>query len=282
MRKKTNPVQNFLKEKKEPARRFIGASVFLSCISGALIIVGAWVLAGIVYDAAFQKVAFPDLWPHITTLIFLYVARGLLNAVADYLAYCGASKVKQSVRSDIVQSIIAKGPMGLPDDKSGSILNAYVDGVEALQGYYMLSLPARITATIIPLAIFFFIFPLDLISGLVLIVTAPLIPVFMIWIGRGAERLSQKQWRRMTFMGGRFLDVIQGLAEIKLFNAGKREGETIRRLTESFRHDTMAVLRVAFLSSLALEFFATVSIAMIAVLIGFRLLWGEIEFRDGF
>ncbi len=282
MRKSNNAVQCFLKEKEEPARRFIGASVFLSCLNGALIIAGAWVLAGIVYDVAFRKAVLQDVLPGILLLLLFYISRGLLNAGADYLSFYGASKVRQTVRNDILQNIMEKGPIGLSGDRSGSILNAYIDGVEALQGYYMQSLPARITATLIPLAIFCFILPIDLISGLVLIVTAPLIPVFMIWIGRGAERLSQKQWRRMTFMGGRFLDVIQGLTEIKLFNAGKREGESIRRLTEAFRHDTMSVLRVAFLSSLALEFFATVSIAMIAVLIGFRLLWGEIEFRDGF
>lgn len=282
MPKTANLSRRFLKDRQEPARRFIGASVFLSCLNGALIIAGAWVLSGIVYDAAFLKAALPAVLPSIALLFCFYVLRGFLNAGADFLAFTGAAKVRENVRRAMLESIFANGPAGLSGEKSGSVLNAYIDGVEALQNYYMQSLPARMTATVIPLAIFCFILPIDWVSGLVLIVTAPLIPVFMVWIGRGAERLSQKQWRRMTFMGGRFLDVIQGLTEIKLFGAGKREGETVRRLTEAFRRDTMAVLRVAFLSSLALEFFATVSIAMVAVLIGFRLLWGEMEFRDGF
>ncbi len=277
-----NPIDIFLKIRKEPARLYIGASALLSCVNGAFLILTAWVLARIIDGVIFQKSDLGTVAPLLLTALFLYAVRAGLSYAAEHLAFLGADKVKANVRLDLLHSIVRSGPVAGSNERSGAILNAYVDGVEALQGYYMQTLPSRITATIIPLAIFLVIFPLDFISGLVLLVTAPLIPVFMIWIGRGAERLNQRQWRRMTYMGGRFLDVLQGLSTLKLFDASRREAETIRRLGEEFRHDTMAVLRIAFLSSLVMEFFATVSIALIAVLIGFRLLWGEIAFVDAF
>lgn len=277
-----DPVQAFLNIRKKPARRYIGASVFLSCCNGVLLIAGAWILAHIIDDVMFEKADAQTIAPLLALALLLYAARAMLSYGADRLAFLGADKVKTAVRADLLKSIVQQGPVAAKGERSGAVLNAYIDGVEALQGYYMQTLPSRMTATILPLAIFLVILPFDLMSGLVLLVTAPLIPVFMIWIGRGAERLNQQQWRRMTYMGGRFLDVLQGLTTLKLFNASRREAKTIQRLGEEFRRDTMAVLRIAFLSSLVMEFFATVSIAMIAVLIGFRLLWGEMGFADGF
>ena len=114
-----------------------------------------------------------------------------------------------------------------------------------------------------------------------MLVTAPLIPVFMILIGKGTEALNQRQWRKLARLSAHFLDMIQGLTTLKLFNASRREAETVSRMAEDYRRTTMSVLRVAFLSSLVLEFFATVAIALIAVFIGFRLLYGEMSFFSG-
>jgi ATP-binding cassette subfamily C protein CydD len=112
--------------------------------------------------------------------------------------------------------------------------------------------------------------------------TAPLIPFFMILIGKGTEKLNKKQWRKLARMSAHFLDMIQGLTTLKIFNTSKHEAEVIARISEDYRHSTMAVLRVAFLSSLALEFLATISIALVAVLIGFRLFYGQMDFLLGF
>ncbi|WP_150287990.1 thiol reductant ABC exporter subunit CydD, partial [Rhabdaerophilum calidifontis] len=142
-------------------------------------------------------------------------------------------------------------------------------------------LPARFQAAILPLGMFIVIAPLDWISGLALLVTAPMIPFFMVLIGKGAETLNQRQWLRLQRMSGHFLDAMQGLATIKAFNAGRRMTHHVADAAESYRQETMRVLRIAFLSALTLEFFSTVSIAMIAVLIGFRLLWGEMTYLHG-
>jgi ATP-binding cassette subfamily C protein CydD len=126
-----------------------------------------------------------------------------------------------------------------------------------------------------------FVFPHDWLAGVVLVLTAPLIPVFMILIGKGAEQRNQRQWRRLAWMSAHFLDVIQGLTTLRLFNASRREAQMIALISDEYRQGTMSVLRIAFLSSFVLEFFSTVSIAMVAVLVGFRLYWGELDFLHG-
>lgn len=277
-----DPAQEFLSNRKEPVRRHIGVSVLFSCLNTALMIGGAWILAQIVSAALFDRAQAAALYPLLLLLIAVYAGRAFSSYAADRAAFKAAATVKDNVRRDMAARLTTLHHQGRISAQSGTLMNAYIEGVEALHNYYMQTLPARLTAAIIPLAIFFCIVPHDHISALILLVTAPLIPVFMIWIGRGAERLSQRQWRRMSYMGGRFFDLVQGLPTLKLLNAARREGRAIGKLGEAFRHDTMAVLRVAFLSSLAMEFFATVSIALIAVLIGFRLLWGEMAFVQGF
>jgi ATP-binding cassette subfamily C protein CydD len=170
----------------------------------------------------------------------------------------------------------------LHGERSGEISTTLSDGIEALDGYYARFLPAMALAVWVPLSILVFVFPLDWQSALVMLLTAPLIPFFMVLIGKGAERLNRDQWRKLSRLGARFLDTIQGLGTLKMFNATRREAQLIARASEEYRVSTMKVLRVAFLSSLALEFFATISIAVVAVLIGFRLLFGEMDFLAGF
>jgi ATP-binding cassette subfamily C protein CydD len=116
----------------------------------------------------------------------------------------------------------------------------------------------------------------------VLVLTAPLIPLFMILLGIGAAEANQRQWRQLARLGARFLDSLQGLTTLKLFNASRREAAVVAHLSEAYRDSTMKVLRIAFLSGVVLEFLATMGIAVVAVLIGFHLLYGKIHFRSGF
>ncbi|WP_462322040.1 thiol reductant ABC exporter subunit CydD, partial [Halochromatium sp.] len=133
---------------------------------------------------------------------------------------------------------------------------------------------------LIPLAILIVVLPLDWLSALIMLVTAPLIPVFMILIGSGVERLNQQLWKDLARMGAHFLDVIQGMTTLKLFNASRREAEVIARISDDYRASTMRVLRVAFLTSAVLELFSTLGIAIIAVFIGFRLYQLELPIPD--
>jgi ATP-binding cassette subfamily C protein CydD len=173
------------------------------------------------------------------------------------------------------------GPVWLSGERSGDLVNALGDGVEALEAYYARYLPAMALVALVPLAILVFVVPSDWLAAVVLLLTAPLIPLFMILVGKGAERRNQRQWRQLAWMSAHFLDVIQGLTTLRLFNASRREAQVIAQISDDYRRATMSVLRIAFLSSFVLEFFSSVSIAIVAVLVGFRLYWGELDFLHG-
>ncbi|MDE2611674.1 MAG: thiol reductant ABC exporter subunit CydD, partial [Burkholderiales bacterium] len=136
-------------------------------------------------------------------------------------------------------------------------------------------------AVVVPAIILLAVLPADPWSALVLAITAPLVPVFMVLVGQAAEHASEQRWMRLRRMGARFMDALSGLTTLRLYRAAAREQALLASTGEAYRRETMAVLRIAFLSALVLEFFATVSIAVLAVLIGFRLMWGHLAFEPG-
>lgn len=256
-------------------------AIFLSALAGGLLIVQCWLLAEIASALVFEARTVEQLRVPLLLLLLLYGLRALLSLAADRSAFATAARVKNLVRRDLLLRIHRTGPVGPGRERSGALATLLVEGVETLEDYIARFLPAMALTALLPGAILAITIPMDWITALIMAGTAPLIPLAMILIGRGAERLNQRQWASLTRMGARFLDAIQGLTTLKLFNASRREAETVSRLSEEYRHDTMRILRVAFLSSLALEFLSTLSIAMIAVFIGFRLLWGEMDYQRG-
>ncbi|MEJ2344575.1 MAG: thiol reductant ABC exporter subunit CydD [Gammaproteobacteria bacterium] len=257
-------------------------AVALGTGGGVLLIAQAWLLAGVVNRVVFERQALTAVMPVLWGLLAVYGLRALSAWLAEWVAFRAAAGIKLAVRAQLMDHLCSLGPVHLSRERSGELATTVVDGVEALEAYYARYLPQLSLAALVPLAILAVVFPFDWVSGLILLVTGPLIPLFMILIGKGAEALNQRQWRRLARLSAHFLDTIQGLPVLKLFNASRREAEVVAQLSDEYRKSTMAVLRVAFLSSLALEFLATVSIAMVAVLIGFRLLWGELGFQSGF
>ena len=272
----------FLKAQKKQSGRLLTAVVALASSGGLLIIAQAWCLANIVSKVIFEQQSLSDVMGWLWAMLGIILIRVLLTYSTEQLAFQAAANIKQKLRARLLHKLQQLGPAYLSGERSGELSTTLTDGIEALDNYYARYLPAMSLAVWIPLAILIFVFPVDWQSGLVMLLTAPLIPFFMVLIGGGAERLNQQQWKQLARLGGHFLDVIQGLTTLKLFNASRREARMIERISEDYRHATMKVLRLAFLSSLALEFFATVSIAVVAVLIGFRLLFGEMTFLHGF
>lgn len=203
--------------------------------------------------------------------LFIWLEQNYANLIAE--------NVKQNIRSKLTEHIFKLGPTFTKSSKSGEITNTILNGVEKLDAYFSKFLPQLFSSALIPLLILFFIFPIDLLSGIIFLVTAPLIPVFMILIGRIAESMNKKQWKTLNLMSGYFLDIIQGLATIKLFGRENDIKKKISVVSNLFRISTMKVLRIAFLSALVLEILSTISIAIIAVEIGLRLLYGNLEFE---
>lgn len=273
---------NWLSQQRRLSGTALNLAIGIGLAGGFLLIWQAWLLARVVNGAAIEQLPLTVLWPWLWPLLGVFLLRGFIAWATEQVAFRAAEKVKLALRERLYRQLQALGPVYLQGERSGELSGLLVDGVEKLEAYYARFLPQMALAALIPLAILAFVFPFDWISGLVMLLTAPLIPLFMILIGKGAERLNQKQWRELARMGAHFLDVIQGLTTLKLFNASRREAQVIAAISDAHRRSTMKVLRVAFLSSLVLEFFATVSIAVVAVLIGFRLLWGEMDFLHGF
>ena len=191
-----------------------------------------------------------------------------------------ASTVHEDLRNRILHHMIAQGVR--QSDSAGSVTHILTDGLDHVDAYMSQYIPQALYAVLIPLMISIAI--IDSISwiGWILLVTYPLIPFFMILIGKKADKLNKQQWERMQFLGGHFLDVLQGLTTLKVFGRAKEQVHVIGRLSGEFRDATLKVLRIAFLSALVLELIGTISTAMIAVYLGVSLVYGEVEFLPAF
>ncbi len=253
------------------ASRWLRVAIGLGLINGVLLIAQAWLLARVIDQVAFADAGLADVKVWLWPLLALFLLRALIAWGAEQTAFRAAARVKIELRDRCVRHIQAAGPKWLAGERSGALAEDLIKGIESLEAYYARYLPAMSLTMLVPLAILLVVLPLDWLSGLVMLFTAPFIPFFMVLIGRGVERLNQQQWRNLARMGAHFLDVIQGLTTLKLFNASRREAALISRISDDYRRSTMEVLRMAFLTSAVLEFFATVGIAIIAVFIGFRL-----------
>jgi ATP-binding cassette, subfamily C, bacterial CydD len=263
-------------------RSLISAAIAFGLLGGLLIIAQAWLLARIVDAVIISGRGIVDVWPWLCDLLVVFCLRAVASAVSDGVAFEAGARVVLLVRDRLQAHIAALGPAWMRAQRTGDIVTTTVDGVETLHRYYAAYLPQMALSACIPLAILVFVVPADWISGLIMVLSAPLIPLFMILIGKGTEALNQSQWRKLARMSAHVFDAIEGLTTLKLFNASRAEAAVVAAIAEDYRESTMKVLRVAFLSSLALEFFATVSIAMVAVFIGFRLYDGQMHFLQGF
>lgn len=273
---------HWLKAQKPLAGNRLKLAVALGTLSGWLLILQAWCLAQAVSGVIFLERDLQEVMPWLWGLLGIFIFRAVLAWASERVAQDAAQQVKLSLRKRLYTKLRQLGPAYLTEQRTGDLVNTLSDGIEALEAYYARFLPAISLIALVPLSILVFVFPIDWISALVMLGTAPLIPFFMILIGKGAESRNQKQWQQLARMSAHFLDTIQGLTSLKLFGASRREAEMVARISDDYRRSTMSVLRIAFLSAFALEFFSTVSIAVVAVLIGFRLFWGELDFLYGF
>jgi ATP-binding cassette subfamily C protein CydD len=260
----------------------LALTVALGEVSGVLLILQTAFLARIGNGAISLAEGLPALSPYFIGLLAVIAARALTAWGSRRFAFACASEVKQELRAESIVRLREIGPVGLAGMRAGEISNTVVDAVEALEPYFSRYLPQRAIATLVPFTIVAVIFPLDWISGLVLILTAVFLPFSMIVIGEEVHARNQLLWSKLARMSGRFLDVLGGLATLKMFGASGREAAEIARASEEYRKTTMSVLRIAFVSSFMLELISTVSIAIVAVICGLRLLSGAMSFLPGY
>jgi len=262
------------------ARFAFVATVVLSLVGGLLIIWQAVLLSRIV-DRAFLGGAVRNDLAGLFLMLLTAVTLRALNQAGVRVAAAGvAARIKEDLRRRIVAHLLKLGPGYTQRERSGELALATTDGVEALDSFFRDYLPTLFTSVLVPLAILLVVLPIDLLTFVVLVVTAPLIPLFMSLIGRAAGALAKSRYAQLGQMSAHFLDVMQGLTTLKLFGRSRPQLEIIAQITDRYRRGTLAVLRVAFLSAFVLELVATISVAVVAVEIGLRLLYGQLLFEQ--
>ncbi len=264
------------------ARIFLWLTVALGWAAGAATILQAKYLARTVGLTFLDGRTLADVQSLLVVLVGLAFARAGLQWAGEAAAFAVAARVKNELRERLFAHLMQLGPTYTRGERTGELTNTLTEGIEALEAYFSQYLPQLALAVVVPLTILCFVFPLDWLSALVLLLTAPLIPVFMALIGSLADTLTRRQWASLSRMSAHFLDVLQGLTTLKMFGRSREQIETIARVSDRFRLATMEVLRVAFLSALVLEMVATISTAIVAVQVGLRLLYGQVSFEQAF
>ncbi|TYS90619.1 thiol reductant ABC exporter subunit CydD [Rossellomorea aquimaris] len=242
-----------------------------SLLMGGVVIGQAYLLVSIVNKMFIEGAGFQDIFPMLGALLLILVGRAALTYVNGRTGIRMASKVKSDLRKRLLNKW-AKNPLQASiQGQSGQKVSTMMDAVDGLDGYYSQYVPQRIQTTIVPLILLITIFTEHIYTGLIMVITAPFIPLFMAIIGVMTKNKSEKQMDKLTAFSGRFLDTLQGLTTLKLLGRGKQQKEGIRSASLDFREATMEVLKTAFLSSLMLEFISMLSIGLIALEVGLRL-----------
>jgi ATP-binding cassette subfamily C protein CydD len=275
-----NVIDRRLFRQARPAHLDLILTIALSLLAGIVLVGQAFYLSQIINRVFLEANTLAGVQPLLLALLTLSLVRAGLTWGSQVTAQRVAGRVKNNLRERLTAHLLALGPAYTHGERSGELANTAVAGVEALDAYFSQYLPQLATAALVPLTILLFVFPLDFISGLVLLLTAPLIPIFMVLIGNLADRMTQRQWVSLSRMSAHFLDVLQGLTTLKILGRSREQTEAIARVSYRFGQTTLGVLRVAFLSALVLELVATLSTAIVAVEIGLRLLYGRLLFEN--
>jgi thiol reductant ABC exporter CydD subunit len=262
------------------ARAELVITVALGGLAGILLVLQARFLSRTVNLVFLEGKALGDVESLLLLLLFVAVLRAGASWASQVAAGQAANRVKIDLRQRLSTHLLTLGPAYTRSERSGELTNTVVEGIEALDAYFSQYLPQLALATIVPLTVLICVFSLDKLSALVLVLTAPLIPLFTALIGDRANALTKRQWLSLSRMSAHFLDVLQGLTTLKLLGRSRDQIKTIAEISDRYRRTTLGVLRVAFLSALVMEMVATLSTAIVAVEIGLRLLRSGVAFEE--
>ena len=250
--------------------------------SALLTILQAALLSRVVDGAFLRGHNLSQEWPRLWLLLGVILARAAISGLHEISARAIAVRVKSDLRRRLFAHIQALGPLYVRGQRAGELTAAAVEGVEALDAYFSQFLPQVLVTALVPLTILLFVFPQDWPSGVVMLLTAPMIPLFMVLIGKGAEVATRRQYRMLGQLSAQLLDTLYGLTTLRLLGRSREHAQTVARVSDQYRRATLSVLRFTFLSAFALELLATISTAIIAVEVGLRLLYGRMAFPAAF
>ena len=262
------------------SRLALTLTILTGFTAGLLAIAQAFLISSTVNGVFLEKQTLAQISIWMRLLFLVILGRGFLAWANELSANAVAIKIKSDLRERLFAHILALGPAYARTERTGELTTAAVEGIEALDAYFSQYLPQLVISSLVPITILLLVFPLDPLSGFILLITAPLIPFFMYMIGRSAEAVTKRQYETMSRLAAHFLDSLQGLTTLKLFGQSKAQVQNISKVSNQFRDTTLKVLQVTFLSAFALELLATLSTAIIAVEVGLRLLYGQMEFRE--
>ncbi|WP_030292537.1 thiol reductant ABC exporter subunit CydD [Streptomyces katrae] len=262
-------------------RLFLAAVVALGLAGAGLVVGQAMLIAEIVVGAFEQGLDGEALRTPLLLLAAVALGRGLLAWLTELAAHRASAAVKSQLRGRLLDRAADLGPGWLSGQQTGSLVALATRGVDALDDYFSRYLPQLGLAVVVPVAVLARIVTEDWVSAAIIVVTLPLIPLFMVLIGMATQSRMDRQWRLLSRLSGHFLDVVAGLPTLKVFGRAKAQAESIRKITDEYRQATVRTLRIAFLSSFALELLATLSVALVAVTIGMRLVHGDLDLYTG-
>lgn len=261
------------------SRRPLALAMAAPLAAGALLVAQAFLLARVLHLAIVEGVSRDALLPQILAIAGLILGRALLSRIGDEAGAVAAERIKRALRESLFAALLARSPEWIRSRASGVLASAVVDQVEAFEGFFARYLPSMIAAAVLPIAFAALVLPVEPLVGTLFLVSAPLIPVFMALVGWGAEAASRRQIQAFARLSGFFADRLRGLTTLKLHGRAEAEAERVREASEELRRRTLGVLRIAFLSSTVLEFFATLGIAGVSIYVGLSYL-GYIDLRS--
>jgi thiol reductant ABC exporter CydD subunit len=262
-------------------RGFLVAGVALQSLQALLIVAQAVLLATVIVDVFTDGADLDAVMPTVRQLAAIIVLRALLAFLAEWLAHRTAAAATSELRMAAWTHMVRLGPAWLSGQRTAELSQLLVRGLGGLEPYYARYLPQLVLAVVVPLIVGTAILTEDVLSAVIVALTVPLIPVFMVLVGWVSQAKVDRQWRWLSVLGSHFLDVVEGLPTLKAFGRARHQVGQIRRVGDEHRRATMGVLRITFLSALVLELLSTLSVALIAVSIGVRLVHGDMTLAAG-
>ena len=274
------PLDPRLLRRARSARTLLIVDGALGLACACLLIAQATLLARVV-ARGFDGASLSDLRPDLIALVAVFAARGVLAWGFELAGRVAAVRVLSQLRFELVEGRLRDQPGALDGAESAELAGAAVQGLVPLETYFGRFLPQLVLALVVPVAVVVWIVPVDLLSALLMLLTLPLVPVFMVLIGRYTARDTRSRWQALALLSNHFLDVVRGLPTLRAFNRGQAQVSSLAATTDRYRRATMRTLRVSFLSGAVLELAATLGVALVAVIVGVRLVHGGIGLQAG-
>ena len=259
---------------------YFAAQAVIVLAQTAVVIGFSWVLTAALTGAIGGR-PIAELLPVLGWGALLVVVRAALIAASEWISARAAARASQQLRAALIAAITRRGPGWLGGRNAAALAVTAGHGLEALDAYFGRYLPQLVATAIATPVLIVAIFIADPVSALVVVLTMPLIPIFMVLIGLATRAVQRRQYATLQRLASRFADTVGGLGTLKIFGRQHRAAASIEKVTRDYKRETMTVLRVSFVSGFALEFLASLSVAIIAVTIGLRLLAGELTLDVG-